>query len=161
LCNSTASCNDTSCSSAGYCSSACTLSTDCPKGYRCANTGDPKLECVPQCTTSCDFGTCTSLTTAEGDTDMLCQVKRLDGGTCASDVDCVNGKCLGHICSSGPLANGGTCVNASDCQSKVCRAGHCLGAALLGDACTIDYDCAVGSCCKPNGGAGTCATSCP
>jgi hypothetical protein len=161
LCNSTASCTGTGCVSAGYCSRACALSADCPKGYRCANTGAPKLECVPQCTTSCNFGTCTSLMTAEGDTDMLCQVKRPDGGQCASDVDCVNSKCLGHTCSSGPLANGGMCVNASDCQSKVCRAGYCLGAALLGDPCSIDYDCAVGSCCKPKGSTGTCATTCP
>ncbi|MFO0595262.1 MAG: VWA domain-containing protein [Myxococcaceae bacterium] len=45
-----------------------------------------------------------------------------NGSACLSNMDCVNGNCVGGICG---LPVGSTCTNGNQCASSVCNAGVC------------------------------------
>lgn len=142
----------------GVCSKPCKASADCGDGYACVDGDAP--HCLPTCKDSCAIGSCVSLATTEGASAGLCSLKRATG-ECWDPGDCLSGNCVANECApAGGQDNGASCDTGADCKSNSCVGGKCRGSAVLGEACTVPADCAVGTCCTSGDAANTCATTC-
>ncbi len=147
----------------GYCSPACASDADCGSGAACVSItcaedsdgSDCGLRCLPTCDgsfRSCNplaDADCVDVANAAGGTSSVCHPLAPSESPCLTGADCRSGACsptLRRCLRVGGGANGQRCAVAGDCDSGNCDALHCRGSSLRGDACSTDYDCAVGTC---------------
>ena len=156
----------------GLCSKPCAQSSDCGDGLICANvpcvdTEACGAQCLPACNSQgkCDPGySCRQLDELGADTaTSVCDIKLPEMVRCQRAGQCQSGICFMDVCVSpggDKNPNGGKCKSGTDCRSQNCIASACRGTALLGDACGVDPDCAVGTCCTSGPKSRTCAAAC-
>jgi hypothetical protein len=145
----------------------CSGNNDCCAGNTCVN-GACQASCHPDQTACqdnsqcCGASVCCAIVTGGPICKTTCTCSP-HGGLCATDSDC----CIGNSCQGGHCLE--TCghANAICSGSAQCCSGRCgEGGACLcepaGTACVESADCCAGTlcCAGPNGGAGTCKTSC-
>jgi hypothetical protein len=153
---------------AGFCTQPCTGDAECSSaGMVCAN-----VECVDNETTDCGFicvkpcnaenkcqsGVCRIFAGPNNTSVNTRDIRSLDGQGCVTASDCVSGRCTSGVCVPAAGApNGTACQRSADCASATCINGICRGRAMVGDTCSLSYDCSVGNCCPATS---TCGTSC-
>ncbi len=87
----------------------------------------------------------------------VCQAAVGEGGACISTNECnadLELQCINGTCQATPLANGQACTNGLQCESGLCWQLTCDDPALVGEACTTEFDPMV----KPCGSDAYCAT---
>ena len=111
----------------GYCNTATDICTTGANGSGCGQNSD------------CSNNNCAS--------DGICgdTGSRVNGSTCIFNSNCASNFCDQgtHLCAAG--TNGGTCTSGADCTSNFCAPATPI---CLGQSCTQDSDCGLGSSCN-------------